>query len=83
MSYANNNDDSKCQYCRYIKCTYEGMIPNLIEFNNQYKSVLNDVSSVFENNKCHVFETPKPSELNLGKISWESCRRLKKKNSYV
>ena len=72
MTYTYNNDKSKCQLCLYIKCTNEGMIPNLIEFNNQNKSVLNDVSSVFENNKCHVCESDKSSGFNFGGISCES-----------
>ena len=52
------------------------MIPYLIELNNQNKSVLNDVSSVFENNKCHVCESTKSSGLNFGGITYEGCRKF-------
>ena len=52
------------------------MIPNLIELNNQNKSVIIDVSSVFENNKCHVCESDKSSGLNFWGISCEECRKF-------
>ena len=73
-------DKSKCQYCRYIKCSNVEMIPNLIELNNQNKSILNDVSAFNkchdENNKCHVSESDKSSGLNFGGISCACCRKL-------
>ena len=62
----------------FIKCTNVGMIPNLIEFYNQNKSVLNDVSSFFENNKYNVYETDKSSGLHFEGTSCESCRNFSK-----
>ena len=51
-------------------------MPNLIELNNQNKSVLNDVSASIENNKCHVCESDKLLGLNFGGISCTGCRKF-------
>ena len=52
------------------------MMPNLIELNDQNKSILNDVSSSIENNKCHVYESDKSLGLNFGGISCTGCRKF-------
>ena len=59
------------------------MMPNLIELNNQNKSVLNDVSTSIENNKCHVCESDKLLGLNFGGISCTGCRKFLQTNCYV